>query len=45
MDAKLHRVPDVVGDDQKALLLVHTKGMDVPRRGIRNILDPQQLHL
>jgi hypothetical protein len=41
MDAKLHRVPDVVGDDQKALLLVHTKGMDVPRRGIRNILDPQ----
>jgi hypothetical protein len=40
MDAKLHRIPNVVGDDQKALLLVHTTGMDVPHRGIHNIPDP-----
>jgi hypothetical protein len=45
MDAELHRVSDAVGDVQEALLPVHTAGVDVPRRSVRGLSDPQQLHL
>jgi hypothetical protein len=40
MDAELHRVPDVVGEIQEALLSVRTMGMDVPRRGVRSLPNP-----
>jgi hypothetical protein len=45
MDAELHRVPDVVGEIQDALLPVRTVGMDIPHHDVRSLLDPQQLCL
>jgi hypothetical protein len=45
MDVELHRVPDTVGDVQEAPLLVRTAGVDIPRRDIHSLSNPQQLHL
>jgi hypothetical protein len=45
MDAKLHHIPDMVGDVQEALLLVCTTSMDVPHHIVRSLPDPQQLRL
>jgi hypothetical protein len=41
MDAELHRVPDVGGEIQEALFPVRTAGMDVRRRNVPSLPDPQ----